>query len=120
MPTISSASMRLVTTATDTVAPSTISTPLLLLLPHGRYWHHGRTLGGSSHPWRTLAGRLVAPVQPWPGPLQLVGDGEADRLAVRADPRRRPFGERAAQGDHALPGLSLGEPRPLFDPDVDM
>src|SRR5713101_9253382 len=33
MPTISSASVRLTTTATDTVAPSTISAPLLLLLP---------------------------------------------------------------------------------------
>src|SRR6266545_1383907 len=56
MPTISSASVRLATTATDTVAPSTISTPLLLLLPVGRYWHHGRTLGGPSHPWKTSAG----------------------------------------------------------------
>src|SRR6266545_8394155 len=52
MPTISSASVRLATTATDTVAPSTISTPLLLLLPVGRHRHHGRTLGGPSHPWK--------------------------------------------------------------------
>src|ERR1700730_7888263 len=51
MPTISSASVRLATTATDTVAPSTISTPLLLLLPEGRYcimvalWAARRTRG---------------------------------------------------------------------------
>src|SRR5678809_830284 len=49
MPTISSASVRLATTATDTVAPSTISTPLLVL-PVGRSCHHGSTLGGPSHP----------------------------------------------------------------------
>jgi hypothetical protein len=44
MPAISSASVRLATTATDTVAPSTIATPLLLVLPFGRSWQHGRTL----------------------------------------------------------------------------
>jgi hypothetical protein len=43
MPTISSASVRLATTATDTVAPSTISPPLLLFLPGGpplAAWSH--------------------------------------------------------------------------------
>jgi hypothetical protein len=51
MPAINSASVRLATTATDTVAPSTISTPLLLLLPVGRYcimvalWAARRTRG---------------------------------------------------------------------------
>src|SRR5215217_7264757 len=49
MPTISSASVRLATTATDTVAPSTIATPLLLFRPGGRSWQHGRTLDGPSH-----------------------------------------------------------------------
>src|SRR5215208_7438887 len=52
MPAISSASVRLATTATDTVAPSTIATPLLLVLPLGRSWQHGRTLAGPWHPWR--------------------------------------------------------------------
>src|SRR6266498_3206043 len=71
MPTISSASVRLATTATDTVAPSTISTPLLLLLPVGRYWHHGRTLGGPSHPWKPRpepvgGSATVRPPGPWP------------------------------------------------------
>src|ERR671910_2905323 len=56
MPAISSASVRLATTATDTVAPSTIATPLLLVLPLGRSWQHGRTLAGPWHPWKTLAG----------------------------------------------------------------
>jgi hypothetical protein len=43
MPTISSASVRLATTATDTVAPPTSSTPLLLFRPEDRSWQHGRT-----------------------------------------------------------------------------
>src|SRR4029453_14762697 len=46
MPTISSASVRLATPATDTSASSTIASPLLLVLPAGRSWHHRRTSGG--------------------------------------------------------------------------
>ena len=33
-----------------TRAPSTISTPLLVLRPVARYWDHGHTLGGPPHP----------------------------------------------------------------------
>src|SRR5262249_56028967 len=55
MPTISSASVRLPTTTTGTVAPSTISAPLLLCC-QVRYSHHGRTSGGPSHPGNGLAG----------------------------------------------------------------
>src|SRR5829696_694872 len=54
MPTINSASVRLATTATDTVAPSTIATPLLLVLPVCDSWHHRRTSAGPSHPWGRL------------------------------------------------------------------
>jgi hypothetical protein len=56
MPAISSASVRLATTATDTVAPSTIATPLLLVLPLGCSWLHGRTLADPWHSWKTSAG----------------------------------------------------------------
>jgi hypothetical protein len=66
------AALKLETTATDTVAPSTISTPLLLLLPVGRYWHHGRTSGG-----RRTRGKL------WPGPV-----GGSGRPTDAANSRR--------------------------------
>jgi hypothetical protein len=69
------------TIATDTVAPSTSSTPLLLLLPVGRYWHHGRTLGGPSHPWKTSAGTSGGSA----APLVLLLQGEKARARVLVD-----------------------------------
>ena len=43
-------------------------------------------------------------------PLELVGNGEADRVPVEVHVRRRPAGERRAQGDQALPGFLPREP----------
>src|SRR6266851_8238096 len=64
MPTISSASVRLTTTATDTVAPSTISAPLLLLLPRRALLTSWSRFGRPAAPMETLSGTTAAPSVP--------------------------------------------------------